>query len=247
MRLALLLIASTTIASSACRQARDFLPRTHTESTSPDGKYTAWVRQEINIDPPDDHLFLKGPDGRTHRLMDLAPDADWCRSMTWTADSGRVAFLVTDNRLTIFDVTSREHVVEVPLVKIDGYPGSEEVQKLAFSPDGASVTFDRADRRSHSVIAHETLVLPTARLRLRPTWRDTGQAAGITWAKLVAPDGREVRVKVQPDAEGLATLPAFHPGPLKFVELRNYKGKAWQLLRNVTVRNTPLRVEFDRP
>jgi len=246
MKLAVLLVVAV-LATSGCRQAHDFLPNTHTVSSSPDGRFTAWVRQGFNIDPPDDHLFLKGPDGKTIKLMDLAPDADWCRSIVWTPDSARVGFLITDNRLSIFDVESREHVAEVVLVKIDGYPGSEEARQLAFNSDGTRVTFDRADRWTHRVLSHETRVLPTARLRIRPVWRDDGQSSGSTWAKLVAGDRQEVRVRVKPGPDGVATLPAFHPGPFRVVELWAYRPGKTLVFHDVPISPQPLLATFDRP
>jgi len=45
-------------AIGGCQMAHDFLPRTHTSSRSPDGRYAAFVHQGLN--PPDDHLYL-GP------------------------------------------------------------------------------------------------------------------------------------------------------------------------------------------
>jgi hypothetical protein len=247
MKLALVIAMALTVSATACRQARDLLPRTHTISTSPDGRWRAWVRQELNLDPPDDHLFLKGPDGRTVRLMDLAPDADWCHSIVWTADSTRVGFLITDNRLSIFDARSLEHVAEVILVKIDGYPGSEEVQQLAFTSDGTAVTFDRAGRWTHQVLSHETLALPTERLQIRPVWRNSGRPSGKTWAKLVARDGREVRVSVKPNADGVATLPAFCEGPFRVVELWAYRTGKTLVLHDVRISNEPILAQFDRP
>jgi len=165
LRLSLAIVASVSL--SACAEMRrDFLPKTHTVSTSPDGRSTAWVRQGFSIDPPDDHLFLKGPDGRTHKLRDLAPDADWCRTIIWTADSARVGFLITDNRLSIFDARTREHLAEVTLVKIDGYPGSEAARNIAFTDSGRAVTFERTDRKTQRLLSRETLTLPTGRPRV---------------------------------------------------------------------------------
>ena len=150
------LVAVAVLLSGCGGIRRDFLPRTHTVSTSPDGRATAWVRQDFNIDPPDDHLFLKGPDGKVTKLLDLAPDADWCRTIIWTPDSARVGFLVTDNRLSVFDVRSREHLADVALVKIDGYPGSEAVRNIAFVDEGRAVTFERTDRWTHALLSRET-------------------------------------------------------------------------------------------
>jgi hypothetical protein len=225
---------------------RDFLPRTHTVSTSPDGRSRAWVRQGFSIDPPDDHLFIKGPDGRTHKLLDLAPDADWCRSIIWTADSAKVGFLITDNRLSIFDVRTRDHVAEIVLVKVDGYPGSEAVRNIAFADSGRVVTFERTDRRTSRPLSRETLTLPAGRLRIRPVWSDTGTSSGPTWAKLVANDGQEVRVAVTPGPDGVAVLPAFRDGRLRSVELRGYRPGTDVTLRDVAVSEDPVVARFER-
>jgi hypothetical protein len=226
---------------------REFLPRTHTTSTSPDGRWSAWVRQGFNIDPPDDHLFIKGPDGQAFKLADLAPDADWCRTIIWTQDSTKAGFLITDNRLSVFDLRSREHVAEIVLVKIDGYPGSEAARNIAFTDAGRTVTFERTDRRSQRLLARETLTLPTARLRVQPVWSDTGESAGRTWAKLVAQDGQEVRVSVNPGPDGVATLPAFRDGRLRIVELWAYRPGRTVILRDQDVSAPPVTVRFERP
>jgi hypothetical protein len=93
-------------ASCGCQMARDFLPRTHTTSTSPDGRYFAFVRQELNIDPPDDHLFFGAVGQTPKRLMDLGGDVDWCRTIVWSPDSRKVGFLIDDQRLAVFDVAT---------------------------------------------------------------------------------------------------------------------------------------------
>lgn len=241
------IVAAGLVLSACGEMRRDFLPTTHTISTSTDGRWTAWVRQGFSIDPPDDHLFLKGPDGRVTKLMDLAPDADWCRTIIWTADSARVGFVITDNRLSVFDVSSHEHVNEVVLVKIDGYPGSEAVRNLAFTDSGRAVTFERIDRRTAQLLSRETRGIPAARLRVRPLWSDTGTSSGPTWARLVAVSGQEIRVRVTPGSDGVAALPAFDDGPLRMVEFGAYRPGETVILRDVPISEKPLVVRFERP
>jgi hypothetical protein len=240
------LLAAAVLLSGCGEIRRDFMPRTHTLCTSPDGRATAWVRQDFNIDPPDDHIFLKGPDGTVTRLLDLAPDADWCRTIIWTPDSARVGFLVTDNRLSVFDVRLREYLAEVVLVKIDGYPGSEAARNLAFVDDGRAVSFERTDRRTQRLLSRETMRLPTERLRVRPVWADTGTALGSTWARLVTANGQEARVRVTPAADGVATLPAVHDGPFRIVEFGARQANKTVIVRNVVASREPIVVRFDR-
>ena len=132
-------------AAGGCQLARDLLPRTHTSSRSPDGRYVAFVHQGLNPDPPDDHLYL-GPVGQPARyLRALAPDADWSRAIVWSPDSRTVGFVVNEQRLALFDTATASEIAILTLVKADGYPGSEEARAISIANDGI-VTFDRYRR-----------------------------------------------------------------------------------------------------
>lgn len=144
-RVRLVVCVLAVAAGSGCQIARDLLPRTHTTSASPDGRYTAFVRQHLNTDPPDDHLYLSVAGRSPKRLMSLAPDADWCRTIIWTRDSRRVGFLINDQRLAIFDTGTTKLTSMLVLVEADGYPGSQEARSVAFGDDG-TVSFERFDR-----------------------------------------------------------------------------------------------------
>jgi hypothetical protein len=137
-----LLCATFAVALAACQLANDLLPRTHTTSTSPDRRYVAFVHQDLNPDPPDDHLYLGRTDERARHLMALAPDMDWCRSIVWSPDSRIVGFLINEQRLAVFDVTSGSLIQVRELVKADGYPGSQEARNVSLTDTG-EVTFDR--------------------------------------------------------------------------------------------------------
>jgi hypothetical protein len=129
----------------ACQLAHDLLPRTHTSSRSPDGRYLAFVHQGLNPDPPDDHLYL-GPVGQPARyLRALAPDADWSRAIVWSPDSRTVGFVINEQRLALFDTATAREIARLTLVRADGYPGSEEARGISIGNDGI-VTFDRYRR-----------------------------------------------------------------------------------------------------
>ena len=132
-------------AIGGCQMARDLLPRTHTSSTSPDGRYVAFVYQGLNPDPPDDHLYL-GPVGQSARyLRSLAPDADWSRAIVWSPDSRTVGFVINEQRLALFDTATAKEIATLTLVKADGYPGSEEARAISIAND-RTVSFDRYRR-----------------------------------------------------------------------------------------------------
>jgi hypothetical protein len=146
-----IVLATAVVATSGCEQARAFLPRTHTRSVSPDGRHTAIVRQGLNNDPPDDHLFLVTNGRATRKLMDLAPDADWCHSIIWTPDSRLVGFVISDVRVAVFDAgTERLHAI-VPLIDQGCCGGPQEARDVAFSADGTRISFERVERATVTV------------------------------------------------------------------------------------------------
>jgi len=141
-----LLVVALIVASSACTDLNGFLPRTHTSSVSPDGHHTAFVRQGLNVDPPDDHLFLSTGGRAARPLMDLAPDADWCKTIIWTPDSRKVGFVVSDDRVAVFDVGTGALEAFFFLVGKGCCGGPQEARHVAFNKDGTEVSFDRFER-----------------------------------------------------------------------------------------------------
>ena len=126
----------------AGKLADDLLPRTHTRAASPDGRFEATVYQGLNPDPPDDHLYLAVPGRRAQRLMSLAPDADWCRTIVWSPDSRMVGFLINEQRLAVFDTGTATLAAMLVLANTNGYPGDEEARQVSLGNDGV-VVFDR--------------------------------------------------------------------------------------------------------
>jgi hypothetical protein len=133
------------VAIGGCQLARDLLPRTHTSSRSPDGRYMAFVHQALNSDPPDDHLYL-GPVGQHARyLRALAPDMDWSRAIVWSPDSRTVGFVINEQRLALFDTATAGEIGILTLVKADGYPGRDEARAISIANERI-VSFDRYRR-----------------------------------------------------------------------------------------------------
>ena len=132
-------------AVGGCQLARDLLPRTHTSSRSPDGRYEAFVHQGLNSDPPDDHLYVSLAGRPPRYLRSLAPDSDWSRTIIWSPDSRTVGFLINEQRLALFDTATASEIATLTLVKADGYPGSEEARTISITNDGI-ISFDRYRR-----------------------------------------------------------------------------------------------------
>jgi len=140
-RIAVLVACAAAAGLSGCNIASDLRPRTHTVSTAPDGRTQAFVRQHLNPDPPDDHLYLVPPDGNPRHLMALAPDQDWSRTIVWSPDSRRVGFVIDDQRLAVFSTSTFELVAMLLLVP----DGSQEARSVALTNDDL-VSFDLVER-----------------------------------------------------------------------------------------------------
>ena len=231
-------------ATAGCQMARDFLPRSHTTSVSPDGRYTAFVHQEASIDPPDDHLYLGLSGGRPRRLMDLAPDADWCRTIVWTSDSGKVGFLIRDQRLAVFDTATSELLAFTQLVLADGYPGSQGARHVVLQPDGV-VSFERYDRATGRALGAEAAAIPVRRLSMRMTWADTHEPVSDAWVSVRAAYGNDVAVRTTPGADGLVRLPAIAAGPFRAVHI-SIPGTGTAVLLDVPITDRPLEVALSR-
>ena len=90
------ILAVLLLSGTGCDRAMFGLPRTAASAVSPNGRLTAYVRNHVSIDPPNQSLWLKGLDGRSIQLRTLGEDSQWCKQIVWSADSGTVAFLVED-------------------------------------------------------------------------------------------------------------------------------------------------------
>jgi hypothetical protein len=244
-RFSVLLTVGLSIGLTAgCQIARDLLPRTHTTSTSPDGRYTAFVRQALNNDPPDDHLYLAPAGAAPRRLMDLAPDADWCRTIIWTSDSRRVGFLIRDQQLAVFDAATAEQVAMLVLVKADGYPGSQGARDVSF--DGRAVSFERFERGSNRSLGREAASIAEERLALRVTWDGDGSAVKGAWVHVRLADGREVTIPTEPGTDGVVRLPAIDRGPFAYVEIVVPGVARTAILRDVRITPDPVAVRLVR-
>jgi hypothetical protein len=237
---ALMVLAAT----AGCQLTQNLFPRTHTTSLSPDGRYTAFVRQAASLDPPNDHLYLGPSGGTARRLMGLAPDSDWCRTIVWTSDSRKVGFLIRDQRLAIFDTATDEQLAFLQLVLADGYPGSQGARKVVLRPDGV-VSFERFERATDRALGTETATIPGPRLSLRMSWAETNAPVNDAWVSVTVAYGNSVGVRTTPGADGLVRLPAIAAGPFGAVHI-SIPGVGVAVLSNVPVTERPLKVKLTR-
>lgn len=254
------LVCVAVVLSSGCRLARDLLPRTHTTAVAPDGQSRAFVRQHLNPDPPDDHLYIARPGEPAREVMALAPDQDWCRAIVWSPDSHKVGFLINDRQLALYDARS----FELEAMLILNADDTQEVRSLSLQ-GGSIVSFDVVERgvievpqrdgrtrqsRGNSIaqyppgsrvvspekiLERRTVTIPASRLALHVSSGDGQAAAAAGWARLQARGGRQVRVPWTRDDDGRVRLPAFDAGPLEILEV-GVPGR-WRtaVLKNVAV------------
>ena len=142
-----LLMAGLAAAAMACDAAQFGWPPVPLRVPSPDGRSVAFVRNHPNVDPPNQSLWLQPAGGTPAKLAQLAPDADWCNYVVWSADSRRVAFLISDAIVSVYDGHSQEKV-------FSGFVGRRSwdvppryvLRDLSLSADGTRVTFRECDR-----------------------------------------------------------------------------------------------------
>jgi len=140
--LRLLAIAVLAAVTLACEAAQLGWPSVPLLVPSPDGRVVAFVRNHPNVDPPDQSLWLKDSNGRSTELTRLAPDADWCNLIVWSSDNRRVAFLVSDAIVYVYDGPSHAQVFSGFVGRRSwAQPPQYTVRDLALSDDGTRVTF----------------------------------------------------------------------------------------------------------
>ena len=93
-------------------------------------------------------------------------------------------------------------------------------------------------------LGRQQLQIPRSRLHLRIEVEPPADPVSVTWIKLVAPDRREVVVRVVPDPDGVTRVPAFDAGPYRRVEVSTDRGGA--VVRNVAFGGDPIPVTVRR-
>ena len=141
-RVRLGLVSVVAAAALACEAAQLGWPPVPLRVPSPDGRVVAFVRNHPDVDPPHQSLWLQPSNGAATELTRLAPDADWCNLIVWSADSRRVAFLVSDAILYVYDGQSHAKLFSGFVGRRSrDQPPRYTLRNLALSSDGTSVTF----------------------------------------------------------------------------------------------------------
>lgn len=114
---------------------------------APDGQRVAEVRSRWTAESPVRSLWIRGPGKRLTKLRDLGMDAERCDRAVWSANGSFVGFLINGVYLDVYAMPQAEMVAHVPLVSVDGHPGSREARDGRLAPDGKVVQFRDCRRR----------------------------------------------------------------------------------------------------
>lgn len=136
------------IAVAGCTTAEQWgFPRVPVSARSPDGRHLAFVRNHPNIDPSDQSLWLQPAGRAATKLMSVPPDAWYCETILWAADSRRVAFVVSEAIVHVFEAETLNLV-------FSGFPGTRTwdtpprrvLREPALTTDGSGMVFTECER-----------------------------------------------------------------------------------------------------
>ena len=126
----------------ACSKAQLGLPRTPHSKESPDGRFVAFVRNHITVDPPDQSIWVGHAGASPRKIERLSADMDWCSTIEWSADSSTVAFVIRGGRLRVVDAANGRTLFNEWIVEWHGeYPPAIEIRDLTLSSDGRTARF----------------------------------------------------------------------------------------------------------
>ena len=88
-----------------------------------------------------------GTSVKTARVVEsLGGPSEQADEIAWTADGGRVAFIVNGYQLRLFDAHTGQNLGAMAIIDPDGFPPSRIARGVTFSTNGASITFDDCPR-----------------------------------------------------------------------------------------------------
>lgn len=133
-----LLVAGLLVAAAGCGRV---VSQVLLESAAPQGEARARIVAQPALDPPRHELWLAGDGGRWRRLSSLAEDRDWGEAIVWSEAGDRVGFVVSGERLAVFEVASGESLGDVRLVPDDGTPSRCEARAVTILAGGERFSY----------------------------------------------------------------------------------------------------------
>jgi hypothetical protein len=147
LRSALVAVSLLGAVASGCSAEQWGFPRVPVSAVSPDGRFVAFVRNHPNLDPYDQSLWLQARGSGAVRVGRVPPDAWSCDRIVWSADSRRVAFVIAEAIVQVFDARTGARV-------FSGFVGRRSwdtpprfvLRDVSLSHDGARVTFRECEK-----------------------------------------------------------------------------------------------------
>jgi hypothetical protein len=91
-------------------------------------------------------LWIGGSVKEATVVETLSGPSEQADEIAWTADGGRVAFIVNGYQLRLFDARTRANLGAMAIIAPDGFPSSRVARGVTFSTNGAAITFDDCPR-----------------------------------------------------------------------------------------------------
>ncbi len=105
-------------------------------STSPDGRFGAFVKEHFSIDPPNQSLWIKeNRSGKATRIAKLPEDVDSIRDIRWSSDSKIVLFNTYWCLYGVRVADGRTKRIEKEATKRKGWDTPREIDEITFGTD----------------------------------------------------------------------------------------------------------------
>jgi hypothetical protein len=87
-----------------------------------------------------------GSDMGNARVVETLSASEQASEIAWTADGGRVAFIINGYQLRLFDARTGQNLGAMAIIDPDGFPPSRVARGVTFSSNGTAITFDDCPR-----------------------------------------------------------------------------------------------------
>ncbi len=131
---------------------------------SPNGRWFARVELAPSLDPPAPVLELgRSESGPAKQLKRLAPDGrERCDEIAWSADGGRVGFLVNHSDLLLYATPDGRFFGRFRLVSPEDRRAGREACWVDLSADGSSASFELCSHDQALCFGQREVVLTTS-------------------------------------------------------------------------------------
>ncbi len=125
-------------------------------STSPDGRFGAFVRAHPSIDPPNQSLWIKNnASGKVTQIAKLPEDVDGIQDIRWAPDSEVVVFNTYWCLYCLRVADGKTKKIEKEATKRQGWDAPRELEDITFGTD-ASFSYQYAGESEPVVVTFDS-------------------------------------------------------------------------------------------